>query len=215
MSSDVSPQAVPPASPQPWSRAGGRGSMTPRVVLAVLGLAMTVCLGACRSNPTTPAPENAIEILGVSPDQDVPADSLISFVVMTRYTLASQDSGVLMIGFNNEDSPTAYRISQPDSFLVVRGSGEHTFQVAARTKDWARFGSFGVYVSLSSHPHPYKLSWTPLVSDVHPIALLAPASPATGASARRWGRDGRLSGQALEPTGPGASGSNGPVVLQP
>lgn len=165
---------------------GGRATQFPCPRIPVLALAASLLLlaGACKKNPEAPeAPpvSDSIGIVSVSPDQDVPVGVNVHFVVTVNHTLASRDSGELMVGFNNGSSPTAYVIK--NTFLVARGSGQHVFDVTALTKGWGTSGKFGAYVNLSAHPHP--VPWTPLVSKVHPVALAGGAAGvAAGASTR-------------------------------
>lgn len=54
-------------------------------------------------------------------------------------------------------------------FLVVKGSGEHEFNVRALARDWGGAGDFRVYVNISEHPHGH--TWTPLTTDTRVLTF--------------------------------------------
>lgn len=113
--------------------------------------------------------EDSINIKSVSPSSGLVDGADTDFTVVIEYTLVSKDSGEVMIGFNNGDSVDTYTMISDATAIVDKGSGEHTFNVTVRVKDWGSRGDFRVYVNLSEHPHPF--SWSPLASDTQVLSF--------------------------------------------
>jgi len=141
------------------------------VLLGLTALLMTTNCG--KHTPTAPPPSvDMIEIVSVQPQSSLPPDSLFAFRVSIRYTLATQDSGVLMVGFNNGTSVHSFRMVSAVDRIIGRGSGWHVFQVSAMTKYWGAEGSFAAYVNLS--PYPHGSSWHPLATDTQDLTVGPP-----------------------------------------
>lgn len=119
----------------------------------------------CGDENATGSEENsdAISIKSVTPDSGLTPGIVTDFVVIVEYELTSVDSGEVMIGFNTVEVGRFSMISGATA-LVVKGSGEHQFNVSTVPKDWDVAGDFKVYVNLSQHPH--GPSWTPLATDI-------------------------------------------------
>ena len=125
-----------------------------------------------RLDPVAPAEVevgDSISIKSVSPGSGLVDGADTTFTVVIEYTLISKDSGELMIGFNNGDSVGNYTMISDATAIIDKGSGEHTFNVTVRVKDWGGRGDFKVYVNLSEHPHPF--SWRPLASDTQALSF--------------------------------------------
>jgi hypothetical protein len=131
------------------------------VVLIVLG---AVAISGCGDDdPTGPVKiSDTISIKSVTPNSGLIADVGTDFVVVVEYQLVSADSGELDVGFNNVLVDKFHIVSAAEA-LVVKGSGEHEFNVTVVTKDWGPAGDFMAYVNLSEHPH--EASWAPLDTD--------------------------------------------------
>ncbi len=119
--------------------------------------------------PTEVEVEDSISIKSVFPNSGLVDGADTTFRVVIDYTLVSKDSGELMIGFNNGDSVSTYTMISDATAIIDKGSGEHTFNVTVRVKDWEGRGNFKVYVNLSEHPHPF--SWSPLASDTQALSF--------------------------------------------
>ena len=119
----------------------------------------------CGDENATGSEENSdtISIKSVTPDSGLPPGIVTDFVVIVEYELTSVDSGEVMIGFNTVEVGRFSMISGATA-LVVKGSGEHQFNVTTVPKNWGVAGDFKVYVNLSQHPH--GPSWTPLATDI-------------------------------------------------
>ncbi len=112
---------------------------------------------------------DSIAIVSVSPSSAVNGAST-SFAVVVSYSLATKNSGMLMIGFNTA-SANSYTLLPNPQPTVLKGTGTYTFNVTATPTDWSPAGTFQVYVNLSENPHP--ASWVPLASASKAIALSA------------------------------------------
>lgn len=106
--------------------------------------------------------KDGISITSVSPDNDLVDGVNTTFTVVVRYTLASTNSGELMIGFNTQEVDS-FRMLSSASKIVSKGTGEYKFIVETTVKDWGEDGDFEVYVNLSENPH--LNSWSPLATD--------------------------------------------------
>ena len=106
-----------------------------------------------------------IDILSVNPHSRLANDSVYNFEVFVNYNLASVDSGIIMIGFNNDS--LLINSFNMDSISIIKigsGTGTITFNdVFAKAKNWGTEGDFKIHVNLSENPHPD--TWTPLTSD--------------------------------------------------
>lgn len=123
-----------------------------------------------RLDPVAPAEvEDRISIQSVSPNSGLVDGADTNFTVVIGYTLVTKNSGEVMIGFNNGDSVGTYTMISDATAIIDKGSGEHTFNVTVRVKDWGGRGDFKVYVNMSEHPHPF--SWSPLASDTQAIGF--------------------------------------------
>ena len=121
-------------------------------------------LGCGDENATGPE-ENGDDIIikSITPDSGLTPGIVTDFIVIVEYELTSADSGEVMVGFNTNEVGRFNMISSATA-LVVKGSGEHQFNVTTVPKDWGDTGDFKVYVNLSKHPH--GPSWTPLATDI-------------------------------------------------
>lgn len=96
---------------------------------------------------------DGIGIESVDPDSGLTDGTLYTFTVTARYVLQSVDNAELNIGFNT-DNAYSYSLIPDAAFPVTKGSGEHTFTVSARAKDWGAGSSFAVYVNLARNLDP-------------------------------------------------------------
>jgi hypothetical protein len=123
-----------------------------------------------RLDPVVPTEVgDSISIKSVFPSSGLVDGAETNFTVVIEYTLVTKDSGEVMVGFNNGDSVSTYTMISDATAIIDEGSGEHTFNVTVRVKDWGGRGDFKVYVNLSEHPHPF--SWSPLASDTQALSF--------------------------------------------
>jgi hypothetical protein len=111
----------------------------------------------------TSAISGIINIDSVSPSNDLVDATLTDFTVNVSYTLDGTAQGELNIGFNNFDAINQYLLILDASVIISEGTGTHTFNVDALTKDWGADGNFKVYVDISNYPH--ESTWVPLNLD--------------------------------------------------
>ena len=132
------------------------------LIVTLFGL--STFLGCGDDNATGPEESSdTISINSVTPDSGLMPGIVTDFVVIVEYELVSADSGEVMVGFNT-DVVGSFTMIKSATNLVVKGSGEHQFNVTTVPKDWGATGDFKVYVNLSKHPH--GPSWTPLATDI-------------------------------------------------
>ena len=135
-----------------------------RWFLIVTLVGLLTFFGCADKNATGPEENgDAISIKSVAPDSGLTPDIVTDFVVKVEYELSSADSGEVMVGFNT-DEVGRFRMIKSATALVIKGSGEHQFNITTVTKDWGVADDFKVYVNLSEHPH--GPSWTPLATDI-------------------------------------------------
>jgi hypothetical protein len=143
-----------------------------RILVAALCVIILIGIAGCGGTETETTVEtiskDGINITSVSPDKDLVDGVNTTFTVVVRYTLASTNSGELMIGFNTQEVGSFGMISSA-SKIVSKGTGEYKFIVKATVKDWGEEGDFEVYVNLSENPHPN--SWSPLATDLKILYL--------------------------------------------
>lgn len=132
-----------------------------RWFLIVIMVGLIVFFRCGEKNSTKPEENgDAISIKSVTPESGIVPGIVTDFVITVDYELASKDSAEVMVGFNTDEVGRFVMISDATA-LVVKGSGEHQFNV---TSVWGDAGDFKVYVNLSEHPH--GPSWTPLAIDI-------------------------------------------------
>jgi hypothetical protein len=120
-------------------------------------------------NPTaTKKILDAISIKSVTPSSGVTPDIARDFTVIVEFELASVDSGAVMVGFNTNEAGRYAMVSDATT-LVIKGSGEHQFNVTSIPREWGDDVDFKVYVNLSEHPR--GPSWSPLATDIRVITL--------------------------------------------
>lgn len=135
-----------------------------RWFLIVIMVGLMVFFRCGEKNSTEPGENgDAITIKSVTPESGIIPGIVTDFDITVDYELASKDSGEVMVGFNTDEVGRFAMISYATA-LVVKGSGEHQFNVTTVPKDWGDAGDFKVYVNLSEHPH--GPSWTPLATDI-------------------------------------------------
>lgn len=113
---------------------------------------------------TEQTPSDEIKILSVSPTTGLIDGEYVNFIVTVSYTLVSSTEGTLDIGFNNDNMGVIYNMMESVDELVTTGSGEYTFTVNAKVKDWGTQGDFHVYVNLSKGSSQVG-TWSPIASD--------------------------------------------------
>lgn len=140
-----------------------------RWFLIVTLIVLLTFLG-CSDDNATGAEENGDDIIikSVTPDSGLIPGIVTDLNVIVEYELVSADSGEVMVGFNI-DEVGRFRMISGATALVVKGSGEHQFNVTIVPKDWGDTGDFKVYVNLSEHPH--GPSWTPLATDIRVLTI--------------------------------------------
>jgi hypothetical protein len=151
----------------------------------MIATVVLVCLVACGSKSSSdPAPSatDSISITSISPASAVTVTNT-SFAVEVSYSLASKDSGLLMLGFNT-NKVDSYSMISSQTYTVAKGSGTHIFTATATPVDWGSTGTFQAYVNLSENPHP--VPWTPLASDTKTISASSSAAPVVGISANAF-----------------------------
>jgi len=132
------------------------------VVCLIFTIALSACGGAGGGSSQS---SDTLTIVGINPASAV-AGASTTFAVDVSYTLASKNSGMLMIGFNTTAVGSYSMLGSPQP-TVVKGSGTYTFNVTATPVDWGSTGSFQAYVNLSENPHP--ATWVPLAGEVKAI----------------------------------------------
>lgn len=116
------------------------------------------------TNSTEPTIEDEIKILSITPTTGLIDGEYVTFTVKVSYKLITSSEGTLDVGFNNDEVGIIYSIMIGEDKVVSAGSGEHTFIVTAKVKDWGIEGDFHVYVNLSEGA-TQSGSWSPLASD--------------------------------------------------
>jgi len=152
------------------------------IVSAVVCMLVSMSLFACgggSSSSDANAAIDSVSIISVSPASAATGTNT-SFAVEVSYSLATKDSGLLMVGFNTNQVDSFSMISS-QTHTVAKGSGTHTFIATATPVDWGTAGTFQAYVNLSENPHP--LPWTPLAGDKKTISVSSGAAPFVGISA--------------------------------
>ncbi len=139
----------------------GRGLLVAVIIMVAFVLAGCDSTGTgggtFNSNGAT---SGTITITSVSPSTGLTDGTYTSFTVAVEYT-AVGGRAELDVGFNNQDNINVY--SMIGDVVVEEGSGSHTFNVSATTKDWAAEGDFEVTVGISEYPHGD--TWSPLDND--------------------------------------------------
>jgi hypothetical protein len=183
-------------------------------VRTILGCLAILAMQGCEQHTSTapPVPVDAIAIVSVDPRSSLPPDSILAFTVRITYTLATLDSAVLMVGFNNGATVNSFRMVASGDTIVTRGSGSHAFRVAAKTKYWDTQGAFAAYVNIS--PYPHGSSWRPLATarfdcTVVPRAIIAAR---IGGVARGNGKASEMSCRSYEAVQQGRT-AKGPAQL--
>ena len=141
-----------------------------RWFLFVTLVGLLTSFGCSDEDTAGPVQENSdtITIKSVTPNSGLSPGIATDFVVIVEYELVSADSGDVMIGFNTNEVDRFAMISNATA-LVLKGSGEHEFNVNVMPVDWDVAGDFKLYVNLSEHPR--GLSWTPLATDIQVLTL--------------------------------------------
>ena len=103
------------------------------LIVILLGL---LAFFRCREKNSTEPGENgdAISIKSVTPESGIIPGIVTDFDITVDYELASKDSGKVMVGFNTDEVGRFAMISDATA-LVVKGSGEHQFNVSTVPKD--------------------------------------------------------------------------------
>lgn len=147
------------------------------IVSTVVYVIVSISLFACGGGGGTTAPNtgtDSISITSVSPASAV-AGTSTTFTVEVAYTLATKNSGALMIGFNTGLDVNSSYMDSSQEYVVAKGSGTHTFTSTAIPVDWGSLGTFQAYVNLSENPHPTP--WSPLAGDLLTVPIAAGAAP--------------------------------------
>ena len=107
-----------------------------------------------------------INILKVTPDNNLQPGTETTFTVEVEYSFSNLDEAILYVGFNNIVLDK-YRIYGQQR--IRENEGVYTFEVTVETKDWGAEGDFVAYANISEYPHPAE--WSPLDSDVYPLSF--------------------------------------------
>jgi len=154
------------------------------VICIMVSMGLFACGGGSSSSDTNVASDTNAAIDSVSITSISPANAILgistSFVVEVSYSLASKDSGLLMVGFNT-DQVDSYGMISSQTYTVAKGSGTHMFTATATPANWGPIGTFQAYVNLSENPRPS--SWTPLAGDKKTISISSSPAPVVGISA--------------------------------
>jgi hypothetical protein len=87
-----------------------------------------------------------------------------SFEIVVRYLLTSQETGTVMIGFNNGKAVKTMSMIDKEFRSVEKGEGEITFNITTTVKDWGSEGDFMLHVNLSDFPLPQR-KFQPMAGD--------------------------------------------------
>jgi hypothetical protein len=141
-----------------------------RWFLFVTLVGLLTSFGCGDDDPVAPVKKSSdsITIKSVTPNSGLLPGIATDFVVTVEYELVSADSGDVMIGFNTDEVGRFAMISSATA-LVLKGSGEHEFNVNVMPVDWGVAGDFKLYVNLSEHPRGHI--WTPLATDIRVLSL--------------------------------------------
>lgn len=112
---------------------------------------------------------DTIVIQTVSPSTELQDGETYTFTVEAKYNVASMDSAMIMLGFNNK-SLHSFNMVSSASIIIKKGSGQHTFMVDGLAKDWGDQGDFQVLLNISEYPHPP--SWIPIAFDLMTLEVL-------------------------------------------
>lgn len=117
-----------------------------------------------------------IKITSITPLTAV-AGTSTDFTVNVAYTLASDDGGVLDIGFNTVVADQ-FHVLETYSHQVSKGTGTYTFKVTGVVPVDYSTDPFMVEVYLSEYPHDYT-SWKPYAGNTAAIELTSSAGKAS------------------------------------
>jgi hypothetical protein len=120
---------------------------------------LTVLLGlTVAGNVNSSSNSDFIRIINITPNSNLMDGTNQQFTVTVEYGLFTKEDGIVYVGFNSY-KPDMYTLM--GNLIIKRGTGVHTFNVTALTKDWQSSAMFGVYVNIS--PYPHEKRWRPLV----------------------------------------------------
>lgn len=122
--------------------------------LALSLLLVTGCGGGGDVEVDAPL-KDTIEILSVTPATAAPSTQT-TFTVQVRYTLASQENGVINIGFFKDEN----LILDRGELAVARGKSSGTLTVTTVPSQYQTSPNFALGAILSTYPH--TVPWTPL-----------------------------------------------------
>lgn len=144
--------------------------MNKKLFCIIFILVFVLFLAGCNGTPAIPiVEEDFIEITNVTPSSGLVDGQSTNFTVDVEYHLASNDTGILMIGFNNGNEQDMHSLISDASQIINKGTGDYTFHVTATAKDWGIQGDFKVFVNISEYPHPE--TWTPLAFDTYILSF--------------------------------------------
>lgn len=107
-----------------------------------------------------------IKILSVTPDNNLISGSDTTFKVTVNYSFDGINQAIIYLGFNNEE---VNRYSICDEKMVTEKSGQCTFLVTTKVKDWGSQGDFLAYANISQYPHPDD--WSPITSNKFKLSI--------------------------------------------
>lgn len=128
-----------------------------KVILCLIVILCVVIFFGCKPD------SDSVTIISVTPNSGLVDGNSYDFTIVVQYVLASDNDAELTIGFNNSTSVNAFVTLTASTAVVVKGSGEHTFDVNAAAKDWQTEGDFQAYVYMAEYPH--SSPFTPFASD--------------------------------------------------
>lgn len=131
----------------------------------MLAIALVALLAAA------PDAGDDVRLITATPAGPVPRGVETEFTLEIEYTLESIESGVLIVGFNSDRNPMAFR--QAAVWPIRHGTDRITVKASAIPVDWGDRGTFGVILQIG--PKRDASSWQPLAN--RGIAIPVEASP--------------------------------------
>jgi hypothetical protein len=112
-------------------------------------------------------PDDAINIISVSPTSGFRDGTMTSFTVRVNYNLTSFQTGTIEIGFNYYNV-NSFIIYAEYNHIISAGSGQYTFNVNVPVRNWGLDGRFMVFTLMTTNPVPTQ-HFIPLATDDFPL----------------------------------------------
>jgi len=122
-----------------------------RLKIFILLLILIIMYAGCDLNKN----ENTIKIISIDPVEGLTAEVPQIFKIEVEYTLSTDESGYIWIGFNSDNKsinsgPNIFPTHK--SYSIKKGSGKILFEGTGTPVDWSKYNiSFSVMATLSAH----------------------------------------------------------------